>query len=386
VNRRFAVAVVCILALCGAGAAAADSPKGGGSTLANVESKVDRIERMIRRMERTAERWRRWTTCITKVPVSEYGDPDHSSGFAYEEEDGSGPDTRPALAIDRRGPRSPNMVWFEFSQRPRCQDLGTEPTQPGTPGAPGTADPAKVAVGAARAASLGSIERRLDGLERREERLERMAEQFDDWESCLSWIPVTEYGDPDGGFGYLFRRGSGDLDHRDAIAIDRSEWDDPDYMILGGELARVQFRGDDESDSPSAPTHVGLGRCNDEPGESVDRPAIRTYPTRRDTTAEDRIDDLVQSVDSFVEDVTDLGEPVEEFDTFDQCMHLIGMTQRGRRSGTSGYVFGPQERLRPALAMDMRGLRPPQYQFLAFPGEEPPSIECNEDAGGLFTN
>ena len=41
---------------------------------------------------------------------------------------------------------------------------------------------------------------------------------------------------------------------------------------------------------------------------------------------------------------------------------------------------------RPALALDIRGFRRPKYQFLAFPAEEPPSIECNEDAGGLFTN
>ena len=34
--------------------------------------------------------------------------------------------------------------------------------------------------------------------------------------------------------------------------------------------------------------------------------------------------------------------------------------------------------------MDMRGFGTPQYDFLAFPGEEPPSIECNEDAGEEF--
>ena len=39
---------------------------------------------------------------------------------------------------------------------------------------------------------------------------------------------------------------------------------------------------------------------------------------------------------------------------------------------------------RPALAIDMRGFGTPQYGFLAFPGEEPPSIECNEDAGEEF--
>ena len=36
--------------------------------------------------------------------------------------------------------------------------------------------------------------------------------------------------------------------------------------------------------------------------------------------------------------------------------------------------------------MDMRGFNEPEYDFMAYPGEEPPSIECNEDAGGLFTN
>lgn len=102
---------------------------------------------------------------------------------------------------------------------------------------------------------------------------------------------------------------------------------------------------------------------------------------------QDRIKDLKQEISSFVEDVEDLGEPVEEFDIFDQCMHFVGVTQYGSSSGSFGYFFGNAAlRRRPALAMDMRGFDPPQYQLLAFPGEEPPSIECNEDAGGLFTN
>ena len=56
-----------------------------------------------------------------------------------------------------------------------------------------------------------------------------MSEEFDEWESCLSWVPVTEYGDPAGRYGYLFdtARGPG---YRPALAVDVSEWDDPDYM------------------------------------------------------------------------------------------------------------------------------------------------------------
>ena len=120
----------------------------------------------------------------------------------------------------------------------------------------------------------------------------------------------------------------------------------------------------------------------------MDRP-VASGPVEapeRDTPASDRLEDLNQDLDSFLEDVTDLGEPVEEFDTFDQCMHLIGVTENGSRSGASGYAYGEGGGLRPAFAMDMRGFKDPEYELLAHPGEEPPSIECNEDAGGLFTN
>jgi hypothetical protein len=96
----------------------------------------------------------------------------------------------------------------------------------------------------------------------------------------------------------------------------------------------------------------------------------------------DRVEELEQELDSLTEEVEDLQEPVAEFDLFDQCMYLIGVTEYGRADGASGYLFGREGRTRrPALAMDMRGFGRPRYQFLAFPGEEPPSIECNEDAG-----
>ncbi len=34
----------------------------------------------------------------------------------------------------------------------------------------------------------------------------------------------------------------------------------------------------------------------------------------------------------------------------------------------------------------MSGPRLPQLSVMAFPGEEPPQIECNEDAGGIETH
>jgi hypothetical protein len=102
---------------------------------------------------------------------------------------------------------------------------------------------------------------------------------------------------------------------------------------------------------------------------------------------QERLRDLQQEVASLRQDIEDLKEPVEEFDLFDQCMFTIGVTQYGESDGSSGYVYGEDgQQRRQALAMDMRGFDPPQYDLLAFPGEEPPQIECNEDAGGQGTD
>jgi hypothetical protein len=99
-------------------------------------------------------------------------------------------------------------------------------------------------------------------------------------------------------------------------------------------------------------------------------------------TLSERIADLQDEVDSLTEDIEDLRKPVAEFDLFDQCAFTIGVTQFGSWDGHDGVLFGPRgAQRRPLLAMDMRGFGRPQYRFLAFPAEEPPSIECNEDAG-----
>jgi hypothetical protein len=105
----------------------------------------------------------------------------------------------------------------------------------------------------------------------------------------------------------------------------------------------------------------------------------------RPPTLRERVEDLQEEVESLTEDIEDLREPVEEFDLFDQCAYTVGVTQFGSWGGGVGFLFGPGgSQRRPALAMDMHGFGRAQYQFLAFPGEEPPSIECNEDAGEEF--
>ena len=97
------------------------------------------------------------------------------------------------------------------------------------------------------------LERKARRLSARSQRLETISERFDEWESCVSWVPVTELGDPDQQFGYQFGQLGGPAGYRTALHIDRSDWDDPDYMFLalvGG-------------DRPGR-------ECQDEPGEAVD--------------------------------------------------------------------------------------------------------------------
>lgn len=96
----------------------------------------------------------------------------------------------------------------------------------------------------------------------------------------------------------------------------------------------------------------------------------------------DRIGDLQQELDSLTEDVDDLKEPIAEFALFEECAYLIGVSQTGGSGAAPAYVFGRAGKARrPALALDIRGFGPADYAFLAFPAEEPPSLECNEDAG-----
>jgi hypothetical protein len=336
----------------------------GEPRLEDLRARAANVSRHLRPMERSGDRFRFWLGCITGVRVSEFGDPDHSFGFAYDELDGGSPDRRPALARDRDG--RPDYLFLDLSRRPGCESTATVPG--------GTADNARIrprqraAEGRSPSVTLDGLERRVERLEERADRVEQWTERFDEWESCLSWVPVTEYGDPEQRYGYAFGAEDGPLGYRPAIAVDISEWDDPDYEFLA-------FIG---RDRPFA------GReCGHEPGEGVDRvmprPAARSRAGRRD-----RLEDLAQDLGGLAEDVEDLFEPAEEFEQFDQCMFTVGVSSYGTNGGDDGYVFGAGRRA--ALAMDMRGFDPPQFDLLAFPGEEPPQIECNEDAGGENTD
>jgi hypothetical protein len=186
-----------------------------------------------------------------------------------------------AIAIDRKSrPRKEDYTFMDFN-RDGCRSKGPQPG--------GTAEPASVRRPPTRNDGLrplrwwpdrrrseelrrepsasASRRKRRPGLKgettrlmrkakrlfRRAQLIERATERFDEWESCLSWVPVTEQGGWDRKFGYLYGRVGEWPGFMPALHIDRSDWDDPDYMFL------ALVGGDRPGKS-----------CQDEPGEGVD--------------------------------------------------------------------------------------------------------------------
>jgi hypothetical protein len=231
-------------------------------------------------MEGSVSRYDDWETCLRYVPVSEFGDPDRQFGYAYDDRDGTGIGFRPALALDYQASAGrEDYMFIDFDDGGCLSDA----PQPGGTAEPASVDSPGARVPQARAKPLWNalptapttpsarqagrrpkratlrrtvrtLERRVRRMKRAVRRLETSSKRFDAWGSCVSWVPVTEYGDPDGKFGYLYGlRDTTAPSYRPAIAIDRSDWDDPDYMFLalvGG-------------DRPGKP-------CQDEPGEAID--------------------------------------------------------------------------------------------------------------------
>ena len=220
-------------------------------TVPKLERSINNLEGQVAAMEQTADRYAKWKTCVKLVPVNEVGDPDNTFGYNYDERDGTGKTFMPALAVAPEDER-PEYAFIRFLRREGCH---SQPTQPG-----GTAEDASVetldtALVSSSGSSVRALERKVEELTERAEALEKMSERFDEWESCLSWVPVTEYGDADNRFGYLFGEKGSEPGYRPAIAVDNSELDDPDYEFLAFVGRDRPFTGRE---------------CGGEPGESVD--------------------------------------------------------------------------------------------------------------------
>ena len=222
-----------------------------GPTVSGLERTVRSLEGQVALMEQTTDRYAQWKTCVKWVPVNEVGDPDNRFGYGYDEKDGTGQTFMPALAVDLEV-ANPDYVFLRFARRDDCH---SQPTQPGGTAEDASLDTLNTALVSSTGSRIRALERRVAQLEERVEVLERMATRFDKWESCLSWVPVTEHGDADNRFGYLYGEKGAEPGYRPAIAVDGSEWDDPDYMFLA-------FAGRDRPFTDR--------ECEGEPGESVD--------------------------------------------------------------------------------------------------------------------
>ena len=227
---------------------------------------------------------------------------------------------------------------------------------------------------AGRKVTLSTLAAQLRLLERRVALIEGSTDRFDDWESCLSFLPVTEDGDARQKFGFQVGR-----QRLPAIDLDSTEWDDPDYQLLG-------FVGSNRS--------FGKVECQTEPGSRVTaRCPARSHwaPPRASGTTRLRGPGPVRRR-RFV--ICGSGRPKRRKTSrtsrsrlaivtrFDECMYTVGVRSRG------GYAYRDGRgaaSVQSALSFDLRGTQPAQWDVMAFPGEEPPAIECNEDAGGEDT-
>ena len=129
------LAAAILAALAGMASAGEDSPWPRTSSLpANVRavgSVVADLERKVEQMQLSAIRYADWPACIRGVPVSEYGDPDHQFGYMYDDRDGTGPEFRPALAVDRKSrPRKEDYLFLNLSRRGGCRSAAPLPGGP----------------------------------------------------------------------------------------------------------------------------------------------------------------------------------------------------------------------------------------------------------------
>ena len=86
---------------------------------------------------------------------------------------------------------------------------------------------------------MRAARRELERLEEQVELMEQSAENYEDWQTCLTYVPVNELGDRDRQFGYLYDDRDGTaIGYMDALAVDRRRRRGrEDYLF-------IHFRGD----------------------------------------------------------------------------------------------------------------------------------------------
>lgn len=355
--------------------------------LARLRGRTERSVPDVARIAQVRRAMVRWFACTRLLGVGQIGDRHHRWGYVYDEMDGTGTDFRTALAVhtDRRS--LPPWRLIRFLRAPGCRSMPTNPNGTGAEARagetaaarPSPARQGRVPVRVAARRLLARLGRLDDSLAASQRSLRR----YDHWESCLVWLPVTEAGDRRQGLGFAYQV-PGEVRRAPAIDVDHGNWDDPDYQLLAFRGAARPFRG---------------LRCGPGPGEDPDRGAraaagasdgSRAVSARvRRPSLDDLLGEVAEGVVELEDEVEDARKDAIEFVHFDQCMYTVGITSFGGPAQHVGYRFVDERgrtSLRRALAFDLTGFRAPQFDVMAFPGEEPPQIECNEDAGGQETD
>ena len=276
---------------------------------------LGRLARRLRVLDRRSRRVDRLLALhVRGAGVDQAGDPRHRWGFRYDERDGTGLDRRTALVPARAGCGAAAPVPPARRARPRCLSAAPDPNGTGHAGGRGAAPPRR------RSSAIAA-------------RVERRTERFDEWESCLSWLPVTEAGDAGPG---PRASGAGGARRRRARRRRRREWDDPDY-----ELAAFVGR-----DRP-----FGGRACDTEPGEGV-VPARAAAPAGA-SAAIAQAERLARLRGGRARTS---GEPVAEITRFDECLYTVGVPRRARLRLRAAATGGRERRA--AFAFDMDGHAP----------------------------
>ncbi len=116
--------------------------------------------------------------------------------------------------------------------------------------------------------NVRAARRELERLEEQVELMEQSAENYEAWQTCLTYVPVNELGDRDRQFGYLYdeRDGTG-IGYMDALAVDwRRRRGREDYLF-------IHFRGD------------GCRSDNPQPGGTAEPATARAASTRQRSPA-----------------------------------------------------------------------------------------------------
>lgn len=358
-----------------------------------LERRATRLAPRVVRLARSGRQTGRWFGCIGSIGIDRAGSRQGSWGFLYDERDGTGVDRRTALVRHRDTTSRPQWRLLTMSRAKECLSHAVDPN--------GTGDNARYAkvrwsvenrAGSWRNSPL-ALRQRARRLARRVDQLNRSLAlasdrfaRFDRWESCLAWLPVTEAGVREQDLGYLASDPAGTR-HLPAIDIDRSEWDDPDYELLALRGRAQPFRGRFCGPGPGegVDRRVPPGRSAGRHGDPMPPAAMRLARPTVTAILDEVRDDLAELPD----DVEDQRKEALEAVYFDQCVFTVGISEFGSPAGGTGYRFRNRTgstQLRPALSFDIRGFGLPDFDVMAFPGEEPPQIECNEDAGGQETD